>query len=390
MYASGANQGFLVRDASENGDAEQQFRSRESSVDRPQLVITWGNRDTTTPQTTIDSGPAASTESRSATLRFSSSEAGSAFECSLDGAAFAACASPREYTALALGAHEVQVRAIDDSGNVDQTPARHEWTVIPDTTAPQTTLASGGPAATTSTTTATFNFSSDEPGVTFECSLDAGAYTACTSPKAYSGLAVGNHEFRVRARDSAGNADPSPATHSWTIIAPSCVASTATAGADRDSWVLQSSTGSNFGTDSVLKVNSKSGSGNSRALVRFGLPAVPSGCQVTSAKLRLYAGSYQSGRTLHALRLNGSWTETAVTWANQPASTGSAATAPSRSSAGYVEWTVTGQVQSMYSGANHGFLIRDATENGGGFEQSFHSREKASDNPPQLVVTFGP
>ena len=44
----------------------------------------------------------------------------------------------------------------------------------------------------------------------------------------------------------------------------------------------------------------------------------------------------------------------------------------------------------MYSGANHGFLIRDASENGGGFEQGFHSREKAPDNPPQLVVTFGP
>jgi CSLREA domain-containing protein len=66
-----------------------------------------------------------------------------------------------------------------------------------------------------------------------------------------------------------------------------------------------------------------------------------------------------------------------------------AATAPSRSSAGYMEWTVTSQVQSMYSGSNHGFLIRDATESGGGNEQGFHSREKVPDNPPQLVVTFG-
>jgi hypothetical protein len=40
-------------------------------------------------------------------------------------------------------------------------------------------------------------------------------------------------------------------------------------------------------------------------------------------------------------------------------------------------------------GANEGFLICDASKNGSGFEQSFHSREKAPDNPPQLVVTFG-
>ena len=44
----------------------------------------------------------------------------------------------------------------------------------------------------------------------------------------------------------------------------------------------------------------------------------------------------------------------------------------------------------MYAaGANHG-LIRDATENGGGLDQSFNSREKGTDNPPRLVLTFGP
>ena len=43
----------------------------------------------------------------------------------------------------------------------------------------------------------------------------------------------------------------------------------------------------------------------------------------------------------------------------------------------------------MYApGANHGFLIRDAAENGGGFDQAFHSREKGADNPPQLVISF--
>jgi hypothetical protein len=43
----------------------------------------------------------------------------------------------------------------------------------------------------------------------------------------------------------------------------------------------------------------------------------------------------------------------------------------------------------MYAGSNNGFLIRDATEGGGGFEQQFHSREKG-ENMPKLVFTFGP
>jgi hypothetical protein len=43
----------------------------------------------------------------------------------------------------------------------------------------------------------------------------------------------------------------------------------------------------------------------------------------------------------------------------------------------------------MYSSGNHGFVIRDSVENGNGIEQAFHAREKAPDNPPQLVISFG-
>jgi hypothetical protein len=44
----------------------------------------------------------------------------------------------------------------------------------------------------------------------------------------------------------------------------------------------------------------------------------------------------------------------------------------------------------MYAaGAFRGFLLKDATEDGGGFEQQFHSREKG-ESVPELVVTFVP
>jgi hypothetical protein len=78
--------------------------------------------------------------------------------------------------------------------------------------------------------------------------------------------------------------------------------------------VLQSSAGNNYGADSVLKVDSKSGNANARALVRFALPQVPAGCQVTGPTLRLHSSSYKEGRTLQALRLGGSWTERGVKW----------------------------------------------------------------------------
>jgi parallel beta-helix repeat protein len=346
--------------------------------------------DLAAPQTTIDRGPSLVTRSTEATFAFSADEAGASFECSLDGATFAACRSPATYTGLSVGRHELRVRAIDALGNADGSPASFEWTIeAPDTTAPETTLGAGAPATGTTSTSASFTFFANETGATFECALDLLPFAACTAPKAYTGLAIGAHEFRVRAIDAAGNADASPAIHRWTIAAPapSCRASTSTIGASSDSWILQDSANQNYGTDSVLKVDTKSNA-NARAVVRFTLPAIPAGCTLTSARLRLYASSYKTGRTLQALRIGAAWTERAVTWANQPATVGTAATVASGS--GYREWLVTSHVQSQYGAdGNNGFLIRDATENGSGLDQGFHSREKGTDNPPRLVLTFG-
>jgi hypothetical protein len=88
-----------------------------------------------------------------------------------------------------------------------------------DTTAPDTTI-TADPGVTTESTSASFSFVSTENPSTFECKLDAGAFATCTTPKAYSGLAIGQHTFEVRATDSAGNTDLTPDTHVWEITAP--------------------------------------------------------------------------------------------------------------------------------------------------------------------------
>src|SRR6185295_18498953 len=175
--------------------------------------------DTVTPGTTIDSGPTGPTGSTSASFAFSSNEPGSSFECKLDAGSFASCSSPQNYSSLSQGAHTFTVRAIDAAGNVDPSPATRSWTV--DTLAPNTTIDSG-PSGPTASTSASFAFSSDEPGSTFECKLDAGSFASCSSPQNYSSLSQGAHTFTVRAIDAAGNQDASPATRSWTVdtVAP--------------------------------------------------------------------------------------------------------------------------------------------------------------------------
>lgn len=45
MYAPSANHGFLIRDASEGNDAEQQFQAREKGENVPQLVVRFKPRE---------------------------------------------------------------------------------------------------------------------------------------------------------------------------------------------------------------------------------------------------------------------------------------------------------------------------------------------------------
>ncbi len=103
----------------------------------------------------------------------------------------------------------------------DRTGATQTVTVAaaPDTTPPETALDSA-PAGTVASSSASFAFSSSEPGSQFRCSLDGAAPAACSSPLEEDGLAAGSHAFAVFAIDAAGNADPTPATASWTVSTP--------------------------------------------------------------------------------------------------------------------------------------------------------------------------
>ena len=85
--------------------------------------------DTTAPNTSISSAPADPTNSTSASFVFASTEAGSTFQCSLDGGALANCISPDDYAGLAEGNHTFSVQATDAAGNTDSTPATHDWEI---------------------------------------------------------------------------------------------------------------------------------------------------------------------------------------------------------------------------------------------------------------------
>ncbi len=82
------------------------------------------------PQTTITKGAPNKTENAKVKFKFSSDDPAATFECKLDKKPFKPCTSPKRVKHLDGGKHKFQVRAIDESGNVDPTPAKDRFKVV--------------------------------------------------------------------------------------------------------------------------------------------------------------------------------------------------------------------------------------------------------------------
>jgi hypothetical protein len=214
--------------------------------------------DSAAPQTQIATHPPALSASASASFEFSGEDPGgsgvASLQCRLDSteaSAWATCTSPKSYSGLADGAHRFEVRATDQAGNTDATPATFEWQI--DTTPPTATI-DAGPTGTTNDSTPTFEFHSSEAGSTFACSIDTGTanFGPCSGPGAThtptTPLADGAYTFRVRATDPAGNPG-TPATRSFTVAAgtppgaPTAVTAIAKSSGAQLSWTAPSSSG---------------------------------------------------------------------------------------------------------------------------------------------------
>jgi hypothetical protein len=210
---------FTVR-ARDNGGLVTTAASRSFSI------------DATAPETTITSGPAdgSTTAQRSVSFGFASSEPGSSFECRLHAAgvtppAFGDCSGPSSHAAANLtpgNSYTFSVRATDGAGNVDESAASRTFTVdadAPDVDPPAAIILEGPkPVVKTKKkrAKARFVFEADEPGSTFRCSLDGGAFAPCSSPLTIK-VKKGKHSMRVRATDVAGNTEPGAAEWTWKV-----------------------------------------------------------------------------------------------------------------------------------------------------------------------------
>lgn len=160
----------------------------------------------TGPTVSLDSGPANPTGASTPTFGFIVSEPGTTVECSLSAADpdYAPCTSPVTFPAQPDGETTFQVRATGSDGDTGP-PTIYTFRI--DTSGPSVAI-DGGPGDFTDDTTPSFDFSSPEDGVTFECSLEsspADDFEPCTSPATYGPLTDNVYTFKVRATDALGN-----------------------------------------------------------------------------------------------------------------------------------------------------------------------------------------
>jgi hypothetical protein len=191
------------------------------------LDVSWVFDNTAPAPAAFLSGPATPSNVTNPAFDFTDTDTSTtAFECSLDGGAYAAC-QPGTLSSivgapvsLAEGDHTLSVKALDDALPTPNRSAPVDWHWSVDLTGPVSqphtppgTNLNSGPV----TSTPTFVFTTDDPNaVGFVCKLDgATTWTPCAS--GYSPVVGdGSHTLQVATVDLAGNPG-TPITYTWTL-----------------------------------------------------------------------------------------------------------------------------------------------------------------------------
>lgn len=183
----------------------------DAGLQGPVVTRNWSVDSIAPAAPAVSGAPSGVTNSRSATISFTGESEGY-FTCSLDGGPFAICASPHNLNGLPDGTRQFQVRQTDPAGNTGPV-GQVSWSI--DATAPAAPNLAGAPTGTVRSTAASISITG-ESGGSFECRLNAGAWSPCSSPWSSNNLSQGAQNFEARQTDAAGNTGP-PAAASWSV-----------------------------------------------------------------------------------------------------------------------------------------------------------------------------
>jgi hypothetical protein len=159
-----------------------------------------------------------------------------------------------------------------------------------------------------------------------------------------------------------------------------------------DSNVNNASATTNYGTAANMFTGWVSGVGNNRTVNMFNFSAIlpTSGITITGANYSLYSEAYVGAVVNYDVyNTTGSWTETGVTWNNQPSADTVQGTW-SMTATGRFSVSVTNAVLAGYAniGKNVSFMVRRQAESGTDSKWVFTTKEGTAANRPYLNITY--
>gem|GEM_PF-3570967 len=154
-----------------------------------------------------------------------------------------------------------------------------------------------------------------------------------------------------------------------------------------DAQTSQKYPDANYGTNPLMYSGNMIDSLSYRSYLRFDLSPIPTGAIINSATLIVYVASATGSPTIEVRSAVQGWTESTVTWNNQPIP--SALIIDSQvisSSPGFVSWDITSLVSMWFGGKvfNNGICLKGPTS-AESYAQ-FHTREGS--NPPYIQITY--
>jgi len=169
---------------------------------------------------------------------------------------------------------------------------------------------------------------------------------------------------------------------------------------DEDAYVRESNPTQNYGNSNQLGVGwLQASQGLDRTWLKFNLTdlSLPSGTTVASAQLHIYRYNH-AGTTLSEGVYYGSddsWTETGITWSNQPSFSSTATDTFTPSGDGSYPLDVTLPAKTAYEGDKTLTLVlrledESVPDTGQNYWTAFASKQNTSYDSPYLTVTATP
>jgi hypothetical protein len=152
----------------------------------------------------------------------------------------------------------------------------------------------------------------------------------------------------------------------------------------QDARTQLGSLNANFGS-AQLWINTEAGH---YSFVEFDTSVLPADAQIQTAELVLrFTGHYAGERTVEVGRVNADWSETTITWKNQPTVTWGGSRQSVDGAAADIRFDVKDIVSLWQAGtaANEGFALRGI---GNGPGKIFHSKDTSAQYAPRLVITY--